>query len=60
MYFSLIHSNGLLRTSFTPFLNQYEHITGTNVSVRISAPTSATDIVSAIGWKSFPEGPLSA
>ena len=49
MYFSFTHSNGLFRTSRTPFLNQYEHITGTNVSVRIKAPIRAMDIVSAIG-----------
>src|SRR5580700_11338579 len=48
-YSFLIHSNGLLRGSRTPFLNQYEHMTGTNVSVRINAPIRATDIVSAIG-----------
>src|ERR1700733_13462909 len=46
---SLTHSNAFLRFSRTPFLNQYEHITGTKVSVKISAPTSATDMVSAIG-----------
>src|SRR5271156_1583212 len=48
-YSFLIHSNGLLRGSRTPFLNQYEHITGTKVRVRISAPIRATDMVSAIG-----------
>ena len=43
-----------------PFLNQYAHSTGTRVSVRMSAPTSAMATVSAIGLNSFPEGPLSA
>src|SRR5271155_1556505 len=59
-YSFLIHSKGLLRGSRTPFLNQYEHITGTKVRVRISAPIRATDMVSAIGWNNFPDGPLSA
>ena len=35
--------------SRTPLLNQYEASTGTSVRVRISAPTRANDMVSAIG-----------
>ena len=55
-----IHSKARLLCSRTPFLNQYEARTGTSVSVRISAPTSANDMVSAMGWNSFAEGPVSA
>ena len=35
-------------------------MTGTKVSVKINAPTSAIDTVSAIGLNNFPDGPLSA
>src|SRR5579859_5977321 len=55
----LIHSKAQLLVSFTPLLNRYEASTGTRVSVRISAPIRANDMVSAMGWKSLPEGPLS-
>ena len=33
---------------------------GTSVNVSTRPPSSANDIVSAIGWNSFPEGPLNA
>ncbi len=59
-YLRFIHSKGRLTCSRTPFLNQYEANTGTSVSVRISAPINANDMVSAMGWNSFAEGPLSA
>ena len=59
-YLFFIHSKARFGFSRTPFLNQYEASTGTRVSVRISAPIIANDMVSAMGWNSFPDGPLSA
>ena len=59
-YFSFIQFIGRFCFSLTPFLNQYEASTGTSVKVRISAPTRANDMVSAIGWNSFPAGPVNA
>src|SRR5580704_10097681 len=59
-YSRLSHSYSQLTLSLTPRVNQYEASTGTSVSVKISEPSSAYDIVSAIGRNSFPEAPLRA
>src|ERR1700733_10618895 len=59
-YSRLNHSYGRLTFSLTPRVNQYEASTGTRVSVKINEPSSAYDIVSAIGRNSFPDGPLRA
>ena len=50
----------LVRALTDTGLNQIAHMTGTNVSVRSNAPTSAMATVSAMGLKSFPDGPVSA
>ena len=36
-----------------------EHSTGNSVSAHNSDPSSANDMVSAMGWNNRPEGPLS-
>src|ERR1700689_3705472 len=48
-YSSFNHSYARFAFSFTPCLNQYEARTGTRVRVKSREPSSAHDMVSAIG-----------
>jgi len=45
--------------SLTTLRRKYAHSTGSSVSVHSSDPTSANDIVSAMGRNNRPDGPVS-